>query len=105
MTDTPESPADPRPNDEPYYIDNDCPTCGTELIPYDEVPATDRRRSDALVGPAYETGEEAWHDEFVCPDCLDGVHMDWPDDYNENLQTEEGTTFVKLDSADESEDT
>ena len=56
----PQSAADPR-DGEPYYIDSDCPDCGSELVLFEE-PATD----------------EVWHDEWTCPDCQDGIHMDWP---------------------------
>jgi hypothetical protein len=55
----PRSPADPRPGDEPYFIDPVCDTCGVALVP------------DA------EAVDKGWFDEFVC-DCP-GVHMDWPD--------------------------
>lgn len=67
MSTPPSSPADPRPNNEPYYIDADCPECGTALVLYDE---------------HHETGssdETVWHDEWVCPSCEDGLHVDWPD--------------------------
>lgn len=57
----PVTPADPR-DGEPYYIDSDCPDCGEALVPY---------------GPAREDG---WHDEWQCPNCDDGIHMDWPQD-------------------------
>jgi hypothetical protein len=23
--------------------------------------------------------EEIWYDEWECPVCLDGIHMDWPE--------------------------
>lgn len=66
MSEKPESPADPRPNDEPYYIDNECEECGSELVLYDE--------------------ESGWNDEFICPECEDGVYMDWPDSMYEEMK-------------------
>jgi hypothetical protein len=54
----PETPGDRRPNDEPYFIDTHC-ECGEELVYCDK--------------------ESGWFDEFECPSCQDGIHMDWPD--------------------------
>lgn len=65
MTDKPEAPADPRPNDEPYYIDNECHECGGELVYYHE---------------HYDLDGEPWYDEFVCPSCEGGLYMDWPEE-------------------------
>lgn len=66
MSDPPQSPADPRPGGEPYYIDNDCPECGTALVLADDT-------------------EPVWHDEWVCPQCDDGILMDWPAEYREEI--------------------
>lgn len=87
MTDIPESPADPRPNDEPYYIDSECPECSTELIEYHEVPDEVREEETALA-PSQDDTEESgpWHDEWICPECLDGIHMDWPPTERKNLE-------------------
>jgi len=62
----PVSPAIPRPGNRPYYIDTCCPECGTPLVLVDilETPNT----------PI----DKVWHDEFICPVCLDGIYMDWP---------------------------
>lgn len=70
MSDKPTSPSDPRPNDEPYYIDSECPDCGTELALYDELTDEDG---------------ETWHDEWMCPECREGIHMDWPEEYKEEI--------------------
>lgn len=80
--DKPEAPGDPRPGGEPYYIYTECPECGTDLVLYDEI-TDEQKRSSAALGQAYTEPEqdETWHDEWVCPDCLDGVHMDWPGGY------------------------
>jgi hypothetical protein len=60
----PLSEEDRRPNDRPFYIDDCCPTCG-EILIYDDVVR----------------GETNWEsiffDEFACPKCNDGCHMDW----------------------------
>lgn len=77
MTEKPRSPADPRPNDEPYYIDTTC-DCGADLVLYDSLTDEQRQSSQALSGPEPEQ-DEPWYDEWVCPVCLDGIHMDWPD--------------------------
>lgn len=74
----PQSAADPR-DGEPYYIDNDCPDCGTGLVLYDNVSDEEKRASDALANPELvEDGDQVWHDEWVCPECLDGIYLDWP---------------------------
>jgi len=67
MSDQPKSAADPRPNNEPYYIDSAC-DCGGELVPE---PV------------AYATG---WFDEFECMNCQ-GLHLDVPDSYIEGLES------------------
>lgn len=58
----PRSPADPRHGNRPFYIEPVCPTCQSELV------LADRDLPD----------EEIWHDEWECPVCQDGIHMDWP---------------------------
>lgn len=81
MTDGPQSAADPRPNGEPYYIDTECPECGTDLVLSDEHRPTGDG-TGALVAPEVwdERGETIWHDEWVCPECEDGLHMDLPEE-------------------------
>jgi len=62
----------PRPNGEPYYIDSECPECGTGLELYDKDKAE----------------EEKWYDEWTCPDeecSLTGIIMDWPAKKKEEL--------------------
>lgn len=83
MTDAPRSAADPRPRGIPYYIDPACPDCGTELILYDELDALSIWESDGLATPP--RSDEIWHDEWVCPSCLEGVHMDVPDAWWDEL--------------------
>ena len=76
----PRAPMNRRPGDVPYYIDPDCPECGTALEPEAE---------------AFYRG---WYDEFICPTCDDGLHMDWPDEYNQWLLNRvEDETFMTLD--------
>lgn len=80
--DKPERPSDPRPGGEPYYIDSVCPDCGAELVLYDSLTDAENRSSDALADPDCKPEQDVvWHDEWVCPDCLDGIHMDWPDSH------------------------
>lgn len=69
MPDVPERPSDPR--DEPYYIDNECHQCGSELVLWDEY---------------YDTEGDTWWDEWVCPECENGVYMDWPESEYDKLQ-------------------
>lgn len=61
----PETPGTRRPNDEPYYIDTHC-ECGEKLVYYEE--------------------ESGWFDEFECPSCEDGIHLDWPDSQFEEFR-------------------
>lgn len=62
----PRSAAQRRPNDRPYYVKQTCDKCGADLVYANLV-----NKSDILV-------EEIWYDEFMCPNCRDGVYMDWP---------------------------
>ncbi|ACA59059.1 hypothetical protein Daud_0513 [Candidatus Desulforudis audaxviator MP104C] len=63
----PRSAAEPRPDNRPCYIDPCCPSCGAPLV-----------LLDLLKSP--ETPEdEIWYDEFICPQCRDGIHLDWPE--------------------------
>jgi hypothetical protein len=62
----PRRPSDPRPLNRPFYIDKDCPECGTRLALLDDVQDNDC---------------ESWYDEWICPECQDGVHMDWPESH------------------------
>lgn len=79
MADTPpQSPADPR-DGEPYYISSACPNCGTALILYDHLPDDQQRDSEALADPDFEDDDSGpWYDEWVCPNCRDGIHLDVP---------------------------
>lgn len=83
--DAPRSAADPRPGGEPYYIDSDCPECGTPLVLYDE--------------------DSGWNDEWTCPKCQGGLHMDWPDSQWAHIEQgmkdiEEGNTATLTDLKD-----
>lgn len=81
MTDKPTSASDPRSGSRPYYINEECPACGTPLVLYDAISDEAMRESDELADPdLVDRDGSIWHDEFVCPSCLDGVHMDWPQD-------------------------
>ena len=62
----PQRPADRRPGDVPYFIDAEC-ACGEPLV-YFEVAA----------GTPVE--DVVFYDEFTCPDCDNGVHLDVPYD-------------------------
>lgn len=66
----PKGPAEPRPNGEPYYIDSEC-DCGAELVLH---------RAEELAESQW------WHDEWVCPECDDGIHMDWPEKEYDRLR-------------------
>lgn len=74
--DAPQSPADPRPGNHPYYVKTTCNTCDTPLV-----------LSDVFKD---KTGE-IWHDEWICPNHPEeGVIMDWPQKLIERLR---GRTF------------
>jgi len=82
MTDAPQSAKDPR-DGEPYYIDSECPDCGKEIVLYDSLTDEQLRENEAFANPEHRPGGEkvVWYDEWVCPECLNGVHMDWPDEH------------------------
>lgn len=82
----PTSPKDPRPNNEPYYIESKCPECGTPL---------------KLEAELKDCTYKIWYDEWRCPneDCEeDGVFMDVPERFWEKIYGEEKQTFISLDS-------
>lgn len=83
MEDRELSAADPRPDGEPYYIDSDCPLCGESLELYDKLPEG-HFEGTPLNGP--ESSDPIWHDEWVCPNCMEGVRLDWP---NNSLDEED----------------
>lgn len=97
----PRSPSDPRPNDEPYYIDSDC-ECGATLVQYDEYHAktVEDGQSSGTEGATHDTDREPWYDEWWCPDCDEGIHMDWPhshwDDLTERADSDEWVTLDEL---------
>lgn len=72
MTEEPQSAADPRPGGKPYYEDEECEDCGTEIIYYHEA-----------FPEKYDEDDEYWYDEFWCPECEGGIILDWPKDYKE----------------------
>lgn len=78
----PQSAADPR-DGEPYYIENECENCGSELVLYDELDILEIWNSPEMGIP--ERSKEIWHDEWVCPDCVNGIYMDWPEEYKEEI--------------------
>jgi hypothetical protein len=67
MTKTkPQSAAKPRAEGKPAYIDPNCTKCGAALVLH-----------DTLRTPAMPT-DEIWYDEWECPTCQDGLHLDQP---------------------------
>jgi ribosomal protein S27AE len=63
----PNSAAVPRPDNKPYYIDSNCPKCGTLLV-----------LADLLEEP-HTPNEKIWYDEFICPKCRNGIFLDLPE--------------------------
>ena len=74
--------------DSPVCIDDDCPECGTELVLYDKLDPETMGDAEALADPEHQPDNDVWYDEWVCPNCLDGVHMDWPEERLEQLTDE-----------------
>lgn len=70
----PQSAADPRPGNKPFYIKPNCPKCGAELV-----------LLDTLLFPS-KPRNKIWHDEFTCPICRDGIYIDWPEEMDMELQ-------------------
>src|SRR5688500_13985864 len=67
MADLPNSAADPRPGGRPAFIDPNCKACGTALVLHDSL----REQPSPP--------DEVWHDEWECPTCRDGLHLDRPE--------------------------
>ncbi len=70
----PQSAADPRPGNKPFYIKQNCLKCGAELV-----------LLDTLLFPS-KPQNQIWHDEFTCPICRDGIYIDWPEECDMELQ-------------------
>jgi rubredoxin len=81
----PRSPGEPR-EGEPYYIDSECPECGSELILYDSLSEDQVGDSSDLSVSDAENKDEVWHDEWCCPNCLDGIFLDVPDQVFDQLE-------------------
>lgn len=62
----PDSAAYRRPNDRPSYIKQICDKCQAALVYAD------------VLSESNTSIDEIWYDEFMCPNCRDGVYMDWP---------------------------
>lgn len=70
----PLSATDPRPGNKPFYINPNCPECGTELV---------------LSNLLHNSSEnEIWYDEFMCPVCKDEIYLDWPEEEFISLKKE-----------------
>lgn len=86
--------------EEPAHIDSNCPSCNAVLVLYDELPLKKFRESEDL-GPPPEGDEEIWYDEWVCPECLDGIRMDWPDSTFEELEERmEDEEYIEFERGD-----
>lgn len=79
----PESAADPRPGNKPFYIKPNCPKCGAELV-----------LLDTLLFPN-KPQHQIWHDEFTCPICRDGIYIDWPEEMELDIELQK--LFTKID--------
>lgn len=63
----PNSAADKRVGNCPAYIHDRCPNCKEQLVLVDSI---DNPQASE---------EEIWNDEFICPNCRDGIYLDWPE--------------------------
>lgn len=81
----------------PVCIDSTCGECGRKLVLYDTLRDEKRREADALMDPEYHDSSSIWYDEWVCPNCLDGVYYDWPDDFKEKVLGERAQTFKPME--------
>ena len=71
----PRSPADPRPDNRPYFVDPNCSTCGTPLV------------LDGLLANPSLPADKVWYDEWICPNHVEeGIVMDWPQRMIERLR-------------------
>jgi hypothetical protein len=52
---------------------------------HDELSEEQLRNNKEFAPPENQPNEGVWYDEWVCPECLDGVHMDWPEEYKEEI--------------------
>lgn len=73
MSSPPTSSSSPRPDNKPYFILNECAECHSNLV-----------LADPLFDASIEF-EEIWHDEWICPECRDGIYLDIPESLSKLL--------------------
>lgn len=71
---TSDSPID-RPT-EPQHISSTCETCWSGLVLYSTLTRDKVEESSELSVKNFEAGSEGYDDEWVCPECLDGIRLD-----------------------------
>jgi len=84
MVQEPNSAAMPRPGNQPFYIEPHCPQCQTKLVLSDLL-------EDHNADP-----DTIWYDEWQCPTCRNGLHMDWPPQMVAQLNEQRLTAVPKI---------
>lgn len=61
---------------EPRHISSTCETCGSALVLYSTLSLETVETAPDLAVENFDPDGEGYDDEWVCPDCLDGIRLD-----------------------------
>lgn len=75
MSGTQSDPGTQQPS-EPQHISSTCETCGSALVLYSTLSRDTVKASAELSVENFEADSDGYDDEWVCPNCLDGIRLD-----------------------------
>ncbi|MFB6293794.1 MAG: hypothetical protein ABEH60_05990 [Halonotius sp.] len=61
---------------EPEHISSTCETCGSALVLYSTLTRETVEAAPDLSVANFEADSDGYDDEWVCPECLDGIRLD-----------------------------
>ncbi len=85
---------DPRPDNKPFYIEPNC-KCGAALVLDDSWEFENEYA--IFIGDPPDEPFTPWYDEWMCPVCRDGIHMDWPCEETNHLKAMARDASVNLE--------
>lgn len=68
--------SDPQQPTEPQHISSTCETCGSELVLYNTLSHDTVKAASNLSIANFDADSDGYDDEWVCPECLDGIRLD-----------------------------
>lgn len=61
---------------EPQHISSTCETCGSALVLYSTLTRDEVEAAADLSVANFAADSDGYDDEWVCPECLDGIRLD-----------------------------